>query len=285
MKEIKNFFKEAYEVFKKPAVRILPGNLAYFMVFSIFPILMIILYIGSSFNLSNMVDLLGGMIPQSVLVAIKDILSNDSFTIANGLSLIMAFYIISNGANSIIITSNTLYGINNQPFLTRRIKAFLLTIVLILLFFFTIVVIGFGNYIIKIIIEVGEFGESLYYPTIILKWLLSLFLMYFMIKVIYTIAPDKQIPSKYMSKGALFTALFWLMTTEIYAIYVSAVDYTKIYGSLSSIIILTIWIYLLAFVMVLGIGMNVKSYQETLENTNKIVKKRKNNKGTDYKIS
>ncbi len=275
---LKGFFKETYEVLKKPEVGILPGNLAYFMVFSILPILTLILYIMSSISIFDIAETLENVVPKAMITTITSVLNSGTLDYANGLSMIIAFFLISNGAHSIMITSDTLYGIENQSFLKRRIKALFITIVLIMLFIFTIFVLGFGNAIMRLIIDIIDLKASYYYIALLIKLPLSLFITYFMIKIIYTMAPNKAIPSKYMSKGSLFTAMLWIIATELYSIYVvHFADYTKFYGGLSSIIVLTIWVYILAFVMVIGIGINVNYYNMVMKKTNKKQKKENNN--------
>lgn len=275
---LKEFFKESYEVFKKPEVRILPGNLAYFMVFSILPIITLILYITSAIPIINVAESLENLLPSAMVNSITEVLNSGSLNYANGLSMIVAFFLTSNGAHSIMITSDTLYGIENQSILKGRIKAFFITIILISLFLFTIFVLGFGNTIIKTMINFIGLEFSYYYIAILIKVPLALIITYFMIKIVYTMAPNKSIPSKYMSKGSLFTAMLWIVTTELYSLYVVYfADYTRFYGGLSSIIVLTIWIYILAFIMVIGIGINVNYYNMVIKKTNKIKKTEKNN--------
>ena len=63
----------------------------------------------------------------------------------------MAILIASNGASSIITTSNAIYGIKNTGFLKRRLKALIMTAFLILLIIFMLAVPVFGDKIIELI--------------------------------------------------------------------------------------------------------------------------------------
>ena len=73
------------------------------------------------------------------------------FAIFFGLIIIIGLYFASNGASSIIVTSNTIYGIEDQGFLRRKIKAIIMTLFMILLFLFILVVPLFGDSIISLI--------------------------------------------------------------------------------------------------------------------------------------
>lgn len=95
-----------------------------------------------------------------------------------------------------------------------------------------------------------------------LKWPIAFFIIFFSIKLLYTIAPDYNIPSRYVNKGAIFTTLGWILTTAIYSYYVTHFSkYDIFYGSLSNIIILMMYIYFLSYILVLGIAINSSSYE------------------------
>ena len=124
------------------------------------------------------------------------------------------------------------------------------------------IVLGFGTAILKTIINLldGNY-DSFYKIFTFLKWPLSFFLIYFFLKVVYTITPSVNIKSKTVSKGALFTTAGWTIATFVYSIYVTNIArYDIFYGSLSSIIVLMIWVYILSSILVIGIGINADEY-------------------------
>ena len=76
----------------------------------------------------------------------------------------------------------------------------------------------------------------------------------------YVIAPDTKIDSSSTTLCAIFTTISWVIGTEIYSIYVNLfANYNIFYGSISNIVILLLWVYLLSYVFVLGIAMNVSN--------------------------
>ena len=96
----------------------------------------------------------------------------------------------------------------------------------------------------------------------ILKYPFILVILYINIKLIYVIAPDQEIETKTTNTGALFTSLGWILSTEIFAFYIDKFTrYDIFYGSLSNILILLLWIYLLSYIFVFGMIINA-SYKE-----------------------
>lgn len=246
---------------------ILPGNLAFFLVLSVFPIIILIGLIASTFSLSldSIVAFINENLPRQISDIITTFISGKGIDFNVGFFTVTAFVLASNGPHSIIVTSNTLYNFEQGSYLNRRIKALILTILLVLLFIFIIVVLAFGNIIVKAIFEIGilkNLSSFAYSMFVYLKWPIAFFIIFFSIKLLYTIAPDYNIPSRYVNKGAIFTTLGWILTTAIYSYYVTHFSkYDIFYGSLSNIIILMMYIYFLSYILVLGIAINSSSYE------------------------
>ena len=75
-------------------------------------------------------------------------------------------------------------------------------------------------------------------------------------------APDEHIPSSWTTKGSLFTTIGILIVTYLYSLYVTYVaHYDVLYGGLAHFVILMIWLYLLSYIVVIGIAFNVEEYE------------------------
>ena len=89
--------------------------------------------------------------------------------------------------------------------------------------------------------------------------------------MIYVIAPDERIRSKYVNKGSLFTTIGWLIVTVILSYYINNVArFDLVYGNLANIVILLLWFYVLAYVFVIGLQLNKKAIDKGIEKTNTI---------------
>lgn len=257
----------------KPEMMILPGQLAFFMILALFPLLTLIGYVGSSISIfSNaFVSLMNNVLPEGVAPVVIPFLTNSQITGNIAFFMIIGFYLISNGTNSLIVTSNALFGIEHAPFLKRRTKAFFMIILLMAIFIFNVLLLAYGNIIVKQIISLEIFeniSQTLFVIFLLLKWPVAFICIFWMIKLIYTLAPDAPIPSKYMNSGALFTTFGWIIATALYSLYIANfANYKMFYGGISTIIVMMIWIYFLAYIIVMGIAINVTEYEdEKLQN-------------------
>ena len=282
--KFKKFWGEFLEIIKKKEMSILPGHLAYYFLISTIPAFTLIFYIASKFNLS--VDLISSFLSSVFSAEIsKDIINilNETYlNLKNVVFLLLAFYIASNGARSIITASNTIFNLKDSKPLNKRIKSFILTIFLILLITFILVVPLFGTSILNLFSLIGIDNKILsilnvVYPA--LKWPLTLFVVFLFIKLIYTMAPDETIPSSYVNKGAIFTTISWTIITALYSFYINNIaNYTMLYGALSNIVILMLWFWLISYIFVIGLALNCKNLEEENEKTNTIKLKEIQNK-------
>ncbi len=273
-KKMKIFLRRVISIIKLPEMRILPGQLAFFLVISIIPLIALVGAIGSEFGLpaTSIKEILESVVPSDVINYLIPANANNGGNLLNFNMIIFffaAFLLASNGTYSIINTSNEIYKVREHSELKRRGKAVLMTLILVVLFLFLILVPAFGDIIIKIITtsihndSLTSLVENTYR---ILEYPISLLLIYYNLKLLYTIAPDTKISSKSTIPGALFTTIMWLISSKIYAFYVDYfANYNVFYGAMSNILVLLIWVYILAYIFTLGMCFNATGViQETL---------------------
>lgn len=271
MTRIKNIVKKLWQIMNESDVRILPGQIAYFLLLSIFPMLMLVGWIVSRFSmpLEELLDFFEKTLPTDVYDTLLPFIKGKGFDIDVGLFIILGFILASNGTHSIILAANKLYGFKDDDWIKRRIKAIILIILIIGLILITMAVLAFGNDITKMIfdlLKVETKGNILYKLIIYIKWPIAMFVILIILKMIYVIAPDKKIKAKNTTRGAIFSTISIAIITYIYSrFFLKFNNYDVFYGSLSNIVIMMIWIYLVAFIMVVGIAINVNDYRNREE--------------------
>ncbi len=129
--------------------------------------------------------------------------------------------------------------------------------------------IAFGNYIVNYVVENLKdikTANLIQNGFNILKWPFSILIIFLNVKLIYLIAPDSKLPLKHTTKGAIFTTVFWILIVELYSYWVTNfANYDLFYGSLSNIAILMLLTYFISYILVIGIAINVRSYEYKIE--------------------
>lgn len=302
MQKIKSYLKKLFKILSRPEMSILPSNIAFNIILALIPLLTTVVLIASAFDISIdlVANLVKGMMPEQISNVIISVISGKGFDTNVGISNFFAFFLASNGTYAIINASDALYKIENKDEIKKRLNSLVILILIILLLLFLVVVPVFGENIIGLMHKakiLDMYIDEITAIYNILKWPLTLFIIYFNIKLIYAIAPSKKIASKETTVGAIFTTIMWVIATAIFKFYLTYfARYDILYGNLSSLIILLVWCYFLSYIFVLGMAINVSRKEEVefLEETKRLAlkeltkennKKKKNKKSPKSKKS
>ena len=268
MEKARGFFSKFISLMRKPELRILPGQLAFFLVLSLIPLIALIGTIASALSIpvGTIRSVIGNSVPDAVADIIVSVMSAKGLSFNVVAFFVAAFVLASNGTNSMIITSNEIYKIKADSFFRRRLKAIMMTLSLVGLFFFLLVVPIWGDTIFAIIKLSATKKvpiDFIYRIFKLLQYPLTILVLYFNIKLMYITAPDEKIESKETTKGAIFTTAGWILASEIYSFYISTFsNYSMFYGSISNVVILLLWVYILSYIFVLGMIINAGSYSD-----------------------
>lgn len=256
------------KIFKKQELRILPGSIAFSLVMAIVPTLLLGILVCSKCHVSlpGIINLLDEIIPKDVSALLQPIINSGVKNVDVSIwYILLGLLLASNGTDAIILASNALYKIEDEHYVARRVKALLMIIVVGFVFAFLLIVIAFGNNILKFILSLSALAnvrDNIYNIFILLKWPIAILSIAILVKIIYTLAPNKKIPSRFVNKGVLFTTVGWVITTAIYSFYTNNIaHYDLFYGSLSSLIVLMLWIYVISYILVIGIAINANVYE------------------------
>lgn len=264
MKKITFHIKKAIQTFNQPEMRILPGNVAFFFVLALIPIITMVVVIASYFSISidTIINFIQHLLPEEASNLIIESISGKGFDSSVGVFNLIALFVASNGTYAIINASNTLYQVYHSDSLKDRLKSLILLGILLFLIVFLIVVPLFGEKILSL------FGNSNFVETLriihqIGQWPLTIFMIYINLKLIYTIAPSVKVTSESTTYGAIFTTTIWTIATAIFSYYLKHfANYNVLYGNLSSLIILMMWLYIISYVFVMGIAINVTNWEQ-----------------------
>lgn len=266
--KIKGTIKNNVSLMKTPLMSILPGQISFFVVLSIIPLASVLVMIISklSFNYISITNFVANYLPSAISSVILSIFEEQKVGVFDIVFIVSAFYLATKATHSIIIASTQIYNGKQRDFVRTRIKAILILIIFVLLVVAVTVVIALGGRLVNYLGENNAIYPVAYWTYKILKWPFAFFMIFFTVKVIYTVAPNVNIPSNSVNKGALFTTVVWVASTFVYSFYLTNfANYSKFYGNLSNIIILMFWIYWLCYIFVYGMTLNEHTLSEKNE--------------------
>jgi membrane protein len=176
------------------------------------------------------------------------ILGSSSSTLTFG--LLIALWSASAGFDNLRIALNAVYNIREKrAWQKRTLIVLLLTICIGLLITIALGFIFNGPLILEW--ALGDFTPVLFR---ILGWFVILITVFTGFMMIFSVLPNYPKKSKRkLVPGAIFCVIFWIGLSAAFRIYLHYFDtYSKMYGSLGAMIILMLWLYLTALVILLG---------------------------------
>ncbi|HAX73990.1 MAG TPA: YihY/virulence factor BrkB family protein, partial [Firmicutes bacterium] len=261
-----NFIKKIIEQTGKREIKGLPEQIAFNLVMAIVPLIVVIVQLATYLSIdTNIVEqLIVQYAPTEIQTLLQSFISppvsssaTTIFLITTGLTF---FWLISKGFDGIANAANTTYQVPLMKFpYLERIISFILVLGIIVMLTVILLLVFFGQIILTVVFQLLDL-------TIRQDWILLLhvlktiisFTAYFMFfTLLFYLAPNIKMKATDVIPGALVTAVGWSIASTVFSFYVSHIaNYNKFYGSLSVIIILLFWLYILGYTIVIGLQVN-----------------------------
>ncbi|WP_430413700.1 YihY/virulence factor BrkB family protein [Lederbergia citrea] len=169
------------------------------------------------------------------------------------LSLLAAFWIASMAVQSLVRAMNDAYRIvRKEGFLLAFGKDLILTVILMVTLTISLLV-PIGEEIGRIFIASKiELPPSFYNWWLIIKWIIGSIYLFLFFLFLYKFVPSTKVRLFSTIPGAIFATVGWQCVSVGFSYYVTFANYSQLYGQLGSIIVLMIWFYLSAAVLLTG---------------------------------
>ena len=241
------------------------SSLAFNFFLAFFPSIIVfftlIPYIPISGFQETLMEILSNILPPSTNAAtfntLEDIINNQRGGLLS-IGFILALYFSTNGMSSLIQAFNSSYHIReNESILKHQLLSIILTIILSALVFLTIILIIFGKAAILYLIEYEIISQNQITLLNIAKWVILTFMLFIGITTIFNFGHSIKSRTKIFSPGALLATLFIILTSVVFSYYIDNFSqYNKIYGSIGTLIIILLWIYFNAIILLIGFELN-----------------------------
>lgn len=215
----------------------------------------------------SLIGIINEVIPENVvqnfiLITIDDVLNKPRGALLSFAS-ILTLYFSTQGMVSMIMSFNKSYSIyNKRNFFSMRWLAVKLTVLLFVLFLASVSLLIVGSQLINFIVVYFNILNSVaIFALNALRYLIILLLYFISISTIYYYGPATKKKFKFMSIGSTLATFGSISASLIFSYYVAGLDrYNSVYGFFGSIIMFLGWMYINAFVLLLGFELNASIY-------------------------
>lgn len=258
--------KRVYDKFAEDEMTVYAAQVSFFIILSVVPFIMLLLtavQMIPSISNARFMELIVGLVPvdyKSLAFRVVNDLSLKSPATMISVTAITALWSAGRGMFSVARGLNRVNGHGEKRwYVINRLICSGYTIVFILVCILSLGLLVFGNMIQAFM--VSRFPIIADVTTHIINfralWALMILIIFFL--GIYTFVPDKRLKLKDQLPGAVFSTVGWMAFSFAFSLYFNHIggkNYSYMYGSLTAIVLLLLWLYFCMCILFFGAEIN-----------------------------
>ena len=263
-KKGRGWWRLAVNVYKEMGddhVGLIAAGVAFYGLLAIFPGIVAAMAIAGLFLDPNAVvtqlEGLSRFLPQDAAQIVIDQATAVAGSEEGGLGLaalfgiLVALYSASKGVTSLMDGLNVAFEIEEKRGLIKYyLTAFALTIGLIVGFLLIVAILA----LVPVVLSIFQFGDFTQTLVGLIRWPVVLAVLALGLAILYRYAPSRgPVPWHWITPGAAAACILWLVGSVVFAIYVQNFGaYNETFGALGGVIVLLTWLWLSAFIVLMG---------------------------------
>lgn len=264
LKTLWSILKKSVEGFIVHKVPRLSASLAFYTIFSLGPMMLVILFFSTFFWKRQAIEgiiyrNLSGVIGESAALQIQDIIKNAALT-GSQFTIALSFIILIISATTVFTEMQTSMNviwdlrIKKRRGWGRMLRSKLLSFSIVAGLGFLLLV----SLIINGLLEgfMGKLQEMFPHTMIVMVYIIQLIITLLVVAslfaLIFKVLPHAVIRWKDVIPGSLFAAVLFMAGKFLISLYINKTDFGTSYGAAGSIIILLLWIYYSSVILYFG---------------------------------
>ncbi|MBE6691737.1 MAG: YihY/virulence factor BrkB family protein [Ruminococcaceae bacterium] len=236
---------------------------AFFMFLSLIPLIMLLISILKQLGTSESAiyilndNLLPGVFNSFFSLYVDEIViqSTPSMTIV---SILVLLWSASKGIYAIIGGLNSVYEIKEtRNYFLIRLASIFYTVSFMAILVSALSILVFGDKINEILISLFPHITGLVYIISSLRFIIGFVLLVLLFSILYKALPSGKQRFSEQIPGAVISSAGWVSFSILFSFFVDNFsNYANIYGSLTAIIVLLLWLYVCMYIMFVGAKIN-----------------------------
>ena len=239
------------------------ANAGYFMVLSVFPMLVLVLGIlrYTELDAGDLLDLLAGYLPAALLDDAESLIAKTyahTGAAVVSVSALGALWSSSRGIYGILRGLNSIYGVQEDRgyFYTRAISLFY-TFGFLVVILLSLALNVFGEYLICGLPQGRNLLRDVLRAVLNFRFGVMLVLQTAVFSAMYTVLPNRRNSFRRSLPGGVLASLGWLIFSDLFSWYVEHwAGYSGIYGSVYTVALAMLWLYFCLSILFYGGAVN-----------------------------
>jgi len=262
--DYKKFVKEIYEKAIAEDITTNAAQVAFYFIFALFPLLlfllsMIGLVLGAAENIrQELFGYLQEVIPGSALSLIRDTLDEVTTSGSGGkltFGALIALWSASAGIDNIRIALNDVYDLTEtRPWWKYKLTSVLVTLGIALMISLALGIGFYGPQFLNLLLSPAGLAVDSALLLNLFSFAVMAVSLITSFALIYSVVPNHSpFTWRWITPGAISAIVLWILFSAGFRVYLHFFDsYSKTYGSVGAIIVLLLWLYLTALVILVG---------------------------------
>jgi membrane protein len=190
---------------------------------------------------------------------IVDVIKNRSGTLLIVMFLATITF-STNGIHALIHAFNvSMHEFESRTWIQQRKIAVIILLLTLLMFGMAGALIILSRSVVNRLVELDALKINLvFYVVMTLKWILVVGMLFLAISTLYYMAPAKKKDFRFISPGSIVATVLFIATSLAFSAYVNNFgQYNKLYGSIGTLMVILIWLYLNSVALLVGFELNV----------------------------
>ena len=242
------------------------SSLAYNFMLAFFPATIFLFTLIPYIHIKNfqgqLLNILGTILPYNAYMAfqatIDDIVKHQHGQLLS-IGFMSALYFATNGVSNLMQAFNkSSLVVEKRSWLKRRGIAVVLTVVISFSLLVAITIMTVGESLINFIkLHIDSKGHFWIYVIAFSRWIIVIAIFFVTISLLYRYGPANIQKWKFLSTGSIIATILAVLTSLGFTYYIDNFSsYNKIYGSIGTLIILMLWLYLNSLILLIGFELN-----------------------------
>ena len=247
-------YRYVYTIFEDNVIGI-AAQTAFFLLLSIFPIVLVIASWLARFPLDVDAGILETLLPAPVLDIVINVVENSPTSPTSTiLPIIVSVWSASAGIWALMRGIGVAHTGSIPQFVSGRLRSIFLMIGFIFSIAVSLALWIFGREIIAWLEGTFNIGTSL---LSVGRHIFTFLILYFFVFALYVLTPGYVSKRRYMLIGAAFAATGWAIVTFVFENYITKFsNYSVLYGSVGAFLGLAVWLMAISMVILLGAELN-----------------------------
>lgn len=255
------FWRKWAEQFNKQNISAFAASTAFFLFLSIVPMLVMVCTILPFTPLTeeNLITAITDIMPELIEPLAESLIAEVYEKSAGILSIAVLATVWSAGKGVMALMRglNVIWEVEEERnyFVVRLVSSFY-TIVMLLVMILSLVIMVFGNQLVELSLYRLPQLQSLISFLMQFRFVFVWMVLTLLFAMVYAYIPNKKQRVREQLTGAMFAAISWSVFSWGFSLYVDVAGANSIYGSLSIVILVMIWMYFCMYLIMIGAYVN-----------------------------